>query len=171
MKWLLVLVSTIFSLISVAAADAGVPAQYTAIDAGQRQFSCLGRTIQLDDFLLPSQVIAANGPVLASAMRITSEPPIALSTSKSRLVSNSGASAKWEWSGDGPDFRASAAMTADCDGFCWYEIRLEPKHPARLSSLRLEIPRIAPTARYLHTANFTWSNVSGGLPEIGGKWS
>ena len=62
-------------------------------------------------------------------------------------------------------------MTGECDGFCWYDVQLSPKRPVKLSLLRLEIPRLAPTARYLHAANFTWTYLSTGLPEYGGQWS
>ena len=86
-------------------------------------------------------------------------------------MANNADSANWEWSGDSPDFHLTSKLTADCDGLCWYEIRLEPKHPVKLRSLGLEIPRDAATAKYLHSANYSWSNVSQGLPEMGGKWS
>ncbi|HZM03904.1 MAG TPA: glycoside hydrolase domain-containing protein, partial [Candidatus Saccharimonadales bacterium] len=55
-------------------------------------------------------------------------------------------------------------------GFCWYELHILPTHPVKLRSLRLEIPRVANTARYLHTSSYNWSNLSGGLPELGGHW-
>jgi len=163
--------AAICSLVLVVVARAGVPRPYTAVEAGDHQFACLGRTTTLGDFLLPSQIVAADKPILASPIHIFCEPSLAFSNGKSELLSNSGESAKWRWSGESADFRASSTMTADCDGFCWYEIRLEPKHAMKLTSLGLEIGRIAATARYLHTANYTWSNVSGGLPELGGKWS
>ena len=62
-------------------------------------------------------------------------------------------------------------MTGECDGFCWYDLELRPKQPVKLSLLRLEIPRRAATASYLHAANFTWTYLSQGLPEYGGQWS
>ena len=62
-------------------------------------------------------------------------------------------------------------MTGECDGFCWYEIELAPKQPLKLNAIRLEVPRNAATARYLHTANFSWTHFSQGLPEAGGKWT
>jgi len=121
--------------------------------------------------LLPTQIIVGGDPVLAAAVRVIGEPAISFSEGKTQLISKSGDIARWQWTCQGPRFDATVTMTADCDGFCWYEIRLEPKGPTKLSLLALEIPRIAKTARYLHTANYTWSNVSGGLAELGGKWS
>jgi hypothetical protein len=40
-----------------------------------------------------------------------------------------------------------------------------------MSLLRLEMPRRAATARYLHAACFTWTYLSTGLAEYGGQWS
>src|SRR5947209_3923614 len=163
-----VLCSFPFALLAWAAP----PPLFTAVEVTAERFSCLGRETELGDFLLPKHVTAAGEPVLASPARLVSEPNLLGGLHGGATVrSNDGDSASLEWSAESADLRASSRMTADCDGFCWYEIRLEPRHPIKLQSLRLEIPRVASTARYLHTAAFSWSNVSGGLPEMGGKWA
>lgn len=47
-----------------------------------------------------------------------------------------------------------------------------PLRPVELRSLRLEIPRRADTARYLHATRFTWGEqVSRELTQIGGEWT
>src|SRR4029077_6351582 len=121
---------------------------------------------------LPAQITAADKPILAAPVRVFSEAAAFTAvTGQARLAANNADSANWEWSGDSPDVHLTSTLKADCDGLCWYEIRLEPKHPVKLRSLGLEIPRVAATARYLHSANYSWSNVSQGLPEMGGKWS
>ena len=68
-------------------------------------------------------------------------------------------------------------MSGECDGFCWYEITLTPKHPVVLDTLKLQIPRRSKTALYLHAANYGWGGQNGavqtseGLAELGGKWT
>jgi len=102
---------------------------------------------------------------------VTEPPVLDGATGKSWVTQTRGDTAVWEWAGESQAFRIAARMTGDCDGFCWYDLELSPKQPVKLSLLRLEIPRRAGTARYLHTANFNWTHVSQGLPEFGGRWS
>ena len=154
------------------AAAGEVPRPYTAVEASDRGFRCLGRRVELGDLLLPTRVTAGGEPVLAGAVRLVAEPDVLAGMSGSgRVVERAPDRARWEWVGESAGFRVVGGMTAECDGFCWYEIRLEPKRPVALRRLALEIPRVGGTARYLHTANYSWSNVSGGLPEMGGKWA
>jgi hypothetical protein len=147
------------------------PNPFTPVKATIHRFACLGREIQLGGLLLPSQVIAAGRPVLSGPVGLVSEPDV-LSTAKgrARVVAADGAAARWEWNGESAELGIAVSLRGECDGFCWYEITLTPRHPVHLRSLRLEIPRTKGSARYLHTAKFDWSNVSGGLPELGGKW-
>ena len=105
-------------------------------------------------------------------MRLVTEPDVlAGAKGKSKLVARTADKASWEWSGESAAFRIAVRMTGDCDGFCWYDLELTPKQPVKLSVLRLDIPRRAGTARYLHTANFSWTHLSQGLPEYGGQWT
>ncbi|MEP6663157.1 MAG: glycoside hydrolase domain-containing protein [Verrucomicrobiota bacterium] len=148
------------------------PKPYTPVKASAKEFRCLGRKTELGNFLLPAQIIAADQPLLAEPIRLVSEPDIfSALKGKAKVMERNGDSARWEWNGESADFSITSTMTADCDGFCWYEIRLSPKHPTKLRSLALEIPRAKKTARYFHSANFSWENVSQGFPELGGKWS
>ena len=148
------------------------PKPFTPVQATTREFGCLGRKTELGNFLLPAQITAADQPLLAEPIRIVSDPDIfPAMKGKAKVVERGGDSARWQWDGESVDFSLSTQMTADCDGFCWYEIQLTPRHPMKLRSLGLEIPRSKKTARYFHSADFTWSNVSQGLPELGGKWS
>lgn len=144
---------------------------YTVIEATADMFRCLGREIKLGSMLLPEQVVSASQPLLAGGVCILAEPA-ALEMLKGRatLLENNGDRARWEWKGESTGMQVHAQLAADCDGFCWYEITLAPKQPLKLGSLRLEIPRLVATARYLHTANFTWGRVSRGLMELGGRW-
>ena len=149
-----------------------IPKPYTPVKASTTQFRCAGRTTRLGKFLLPEQITAASQPLLARAIRIAAEPDVLGSLQgKARVIENAGDSAKWEWSGESPSLSVRARMSGECDGFCWYEIELAPKAPLKLQGLRLEIPRVAATARYLHTANFSWNHFSQGLVEAGGNWS
>ena len=147
------------------------PKPFTPIKATPKEFRCLGRVMELGDLLLPAQITAAGQPLLAAPIRIFSEPNILSAvTGKAKVIERNDESARWEWKGESADFSLTSTMRADCDGFCWYEIQIAPKHPLKLRSLGLEIPRRSKTARYLHTANYTWSNTSGGLAELGGTW-
>lgn len=158
--------------ISLSSAFAAVPAPYTKVKASAAEFRCLGRASALGDMLLPKQLTAANKPMLASPMRIVTSPASAMDklTGNGKVTGNDGDSAQWQWTGESSAFRVDAHMTGDCDGFCWYEITLTPKQPIKLSSLRLEMPRTAGTARYIHAAPFDWSGTARGLAEIGGTW-
>jgi hypothetical protein len=131
--------------------------------------------VELGPMLLPAHVVAKDAEVLAAPISLVAEPPNALTVAPrsiaSRLVRHDAASASWEWRGRSADFEIISKMTAECDGCCWYEIELKPRGTTVLRSLRLEIPRTKASARYLHTSKYDWSNVSQGLPELGGHWT
>jgi hypothetical protein len=148
------------------------PAPYTSVKATRSQFLCLGRKTELGALLLPKQIYAAGQPLLAAPVRIITEPDVLAGLKgKSKVTATTADKATWEWSGESAAFRIAVRMTGECDGFCWYDLELSPKQPVKLSLLRLEIPRLARTARYLHAANFTWTQLSQGLAEYGGSWS
>ena len=148
------------------------PAPYTPVKASSSQFSCLGRKTELGALLLPEEIDAAGQPLLAAPVRLVTEPDVlAGAKGKSKVTDRAADKATWEWSGKSAAFRIAARMTGECDGFCWYDLELSPKQPVKISLLRLEIPRRASTARYLHAACFNWTYLSTGLPEYGGHWS
>ena len=152
---------------------ASVPQPYTPVKASPRGFRCLGRFTRLGPMLLPTQITAAGNHLLTAPVRLVTEPAALFGdlTGKVKVLGNDGNQARWEWAGQSSALAIRARMSGDCDGFCWYEITLTPKQPVKMASLRLEIPRRAETASYLHTANFTWGQqVSRGLSELGGKW-
>ena len=159
----------ILVVLMASSALASVPAPYTPIKASDSEFRCLGRVTKLGPMLLPTQITSAGKPILSSPIRLSGLEGV---TGTGRLIGSSGDSASWEWHGESDAFEVDVLMTGDCDGFCWYDIALTPKQPVKLDSLRLEIPRIEQTARYIHAANFTWGGqISSGLPEYGAKWN
>ncbi|MDB6056880.1 MAG: hypothetical protein JWO95_724 [Verrucomicrobiales bacterium] len=147
-----------------------LPKGYSAIKASDHRFQTGDRVTELGGFLLPKEITANKNALLASPVRLKIETPsVVMVTSK--LLSKTKATATWTWNGDASELSASVQMTGECDGFCWYEVRVKPKQPVKVRSIALEIPRTTSTARFLHTANYSWSNPSSGLPEIGGKWN
>lgn len=148
-----------------------VPKPYTPVRSTATEFSCLGRTARLGEMLLPRQIVSAGKPLLTGPVQLVCKPDLLSGVvGKASLVGNTGDSAIWEWTGESSELSVRGAMTGECDGLMWYEIVLTPKHPMKLSSLRLEIPRLADTARYLHRADFAWPGLSKGLRESGGNW-
>ncbi len=159
----------LFATLLVSAAE--LPKPFTPVTASKTEFRCLGRKTELGEFLLPVQIFAQKTALLAGPIRVVSTPNIFASLKiNSRGVTRSSDSAKWEYNAENSDVSVLTTMKGDCDGFCWYEIEITPRRPIMIKSLALEIPRVAQTARYLHTASYNWSNLSQGLPELGGKW-
>lgn len=161
------ILSALMTIVLSLATLASVPKPYTPIETSADHFDCLLRSTDLGPLLLPKQISAAGKPLLVEPISLAG---LGDTQGFAKLLSNDGNCAKWRWTGKAGGFDVQSDLTADCDGFCWYEIRLTPRHAATLPSLSLEIPRIAATARYLHTSSYNWSNVSGGLPELGGSW-
>lgn len=159
-------------ILCVYAANAAVPRPYMPVKASDKEIRCIGRVTKLGDMLLPVQIFTADKKVLAQPMAIIAEPN-ALDGLKGagRVIENNGDVARLEWTGESKAFHIKSSMSASCDGFCWYEISLTPKQSTKLTSIRLEIPRIADTARYVHTSRYTWGTLSQGLKEYGGKWN
>lgn len=148
------------------------PKPFTPVVAADNQFNCLDRSTALGAFLLPNQVTSAEKSLLAGPVRLVAEPDVIGGlVAQPRVTTRNPDSAIWTWAADSTDLHASASMKGDCDGFCWYEIRLEPRRPIEVRSLALELPLTAATSKYLLTASYTWSNTSRGLAELGGKWS
>ncbi|HOX55393.1 MAG TPA: DUF6067 family protein [Candidatus Paceibacterota bacterium] len=172
MRFHTVLLPTLLCGYPLLAASPDLPAPYTPVKASSSQFRCLGRETDLGKLLLPRQIVAAGQPLLAAPVRVVTEPDVLAGLKgKGRVITNTADKATWEWTGESAACRITARMTGECDGLCWYEFELCPKQPVKLSLLRLEIPRRAATAKYLHAANFTWTYLSSGLPELGGQWS
>jgi hypothetical protein len=147
-----------------------LPKGYSAIKASARRLQTGERISELGKFALPTQITASKQSLLASPIQLNievgSDPAGTL-----KLVSKTKGAATWDWTNDSPDLAFEAHMTAECDGFCWYDVQLTPKQSVKIRSITLEIPRTKSTARYLHTSNYSWSNPSGGLAEMGAKWS
>ncbi|HVU99921.1 MAG TPA: glycoside hydrolase domain-containing protein [Verrucomicrobiae bacterium] len=147
-----------------------LPKGYTAIKASARGLRTGERAAELGEFALPETFVANREALLAAPIRLEVDCGSTMQGTV-KLISKNKESATWVWTGGSASLSARARMTADCDGFCWYEIRLAPNQPVKVRSITLQIPRTSSTARYVHPANFSWSNRSGGLPEMGGKWS
>lgn len=165
------------SILLIALSSAGwtaVPKPYKPVKATSKSFACLGRETGLGDMLLPQQITAAGKSLLSAPIRITADPAAPMSGLKGqgKITTGGADSTTWEWTGESQGFEISVRMTGDCDGFSWYDLTLTPRKPIELKSLRLEIPRKAESARYIHAANFQWGGqISSGLPEYGGKWN
>src|SRR5438445_329031 len=101
---------------------AELPKPFTPIKATAKEFRCLNRKIDLGNFLLPMQIIAADKPLLSAPIQIISEPDV-FSTAKGRvkILEKNSQRARWEWNGESVEFLIDAKMSGDCDGFCWYE--------------------------------------------------
>ncbi len=147
-----------------------LPKGYTAIKASAHRLQTGERVTELGEFVLPTQITAKQNALLVSPIRLKIECESEVKGT-SKLVSKTKQTATWTWNGDSSDISTDVKMTGECDGFCWYEIRVTPKHPVKVRSIALEVPRTTNTARFLHTANYSWSNPSGGFPEMGGKWN
>lgn len=160
-------------LLQVSHSFAGEPiAPYKAVTATRDTFACLGSKVELGPMLLPAHVTAGQHDVLAAPVQLFGEPDVLANVHGSAGLPNvAGDTAEWEWKGESGAFRIESHLTAEQDGLCWYEISLTPKSSVAIHSLRLLVPHIASTARYLHTANYTWGTFSQGLQEAGGNWS
>lgn len=163
---------SILLILACAAGASSIPEPYTPVKATPSAFRCLGRTMKTGPLLLPEQMVASAQPLLDRPVRLVAEPDLLAGVKgRSRVLDHSADKAAWEWSGETSALRLTVRMSGECDGFCWYDIELAPKQPLKMRSLCLEIPRRAATAKYLHTASFTWTHFSQGLAEAGGNWS
>ena len=158
------------ALVAISAVAEPLPNGYSSIQATAHGLHAAESLYGFGDFALPQTIVAKHQQLLAAPIELKIETHSHFSA-KPKLGAEDKVSAQWTWSADSEDLSATANMTAECDGFCWYQIRVTPKHPIKVRSIRLDIPRTKETSRYLHTANYSWSNPSGGLAEMGGKWN
>ena len=128
--------------------------------------------MELGDFLLPKQITRRSGRYSPGPVRLVAEPGIFDNVKAApKLVKNDGVSAEWVCTGESEDCAVGVKLVADCDGFCWYELTLTPKRAPEAQLVTTGDSANEGHARYLHTAEYDWSNVSGGLAEMGGNWS
>ncbi|MGZ4962015.1 MAG: glycoside hydrolase domain-containing protein [Limisphaerales bacterium] len=160
----------LFVLAATVAAAESLPKGYSAIKVSAQRLQAAESVYELGNFALPQKIAAKGEHLLVAPIELHIDSDSHL-IAKPKLASKGKSSAKWTWTASSADLSATANMTGECDGFCWYEIRVTPQHPVKVSSIWLDIPRTKETARYLHTSNYSWSNPSGGLAEMGGKWN
>src|SRR4051812_38715868 len=80
------------------------PRPFTPVKATTHSFACLGRQTDLENLLLPRQIVAAQQPLLAAPIRLVSEPDILASVKGSaRISSKNSETARWEWNGESAD--------------------------------------------------------------------
>ena len=94
-------------LITSATVDAvDVPKPFTPVSATAKGFQCLGRKTEFGNFLLPTQIRAADEPLLAAPIRLVAEPDLLTSAKgRAKLVEKKDGSARWEWNGESADFQ------------------------------------------------------------------
>src|SRR3954467_14185245 len=131
-------VLTLLAITPVIVSVAKPPLPYTPVKASLLEFHSLNRTTRLGPMLLPMSVVAAGREILAAPIELLAEPADAfrlLPHTESRAVTDKSAgSADWKYNAESADFYIRTSMKGDYDGFCWYEIQLEPKHPVTLKS-------------------------------------
>src|SRR4051812_2098729 len=87
-----------FMVVSASLFAGEPPKPYTPVKATTKEFGCLGRKTDLGSFLLPTQIMAADKPLLAAPIRMFSEPDIFVGMKgKAKVVERSGDSARWKW--------------------------------------------------------------------------
>ena len=117
---------------------------WTPLVTGEKQVSAWGRTMSWSSSLLPDSIVSSGEELLAApaVLRAGIGAEIHTFRLKSfRFLSQNQARAVAEAAGDICDVEAVARITADFDGFLWFELSL--KNPARnvtFSWLRAEFP-------------------------------
>ena len=108
--------------------------------------------------------------MLAAPVRLVAEPDVLAGVKgKSKVTERTADKATWEWSGESAAFRIAVRMTGECDGFCWYDLELSPKQPVKMSSASAGNPAPGPHRPLPARGQYTWTQLSQGLPEYGGQ--
>ena len=128
---------------------------WTPITTADRQISTWGRTMTWGSSVFPDSISSAGEELLAAPMRLSAA--IGAETQTMRLKSfrftkQTGARVEAEAVGDICDLEAITKITADFDGFVWFEIKLkDPKRAVVLDSLKIEAPMRASQTRLFQT--------------------
>lgn len=128
---------------------------WTPVTTGERQISVWGRTMTWETSIFPDSIISSGEQLLASPMTLAAGIGAETHTSRLksfRILSHTPARAVAEAVGDICDVEATARITADFDGFLWFEIRItNPKRNVTFSWLRAQVPLRASQMRLYQT--------------------
>ncbi len=117
---------------------------WTPMETGERQVTVWGRTMTWGSSIFPDSIVSSGEELLAAPMQLTAS--VGGETQKVRLksfrfLSRTPARCIAEAIGDLCDVEVVTRITADFDGFVWFEISV--KNPARnvlFNTLRVEAP-------------------------------
>jgi len=146
-----------------------VPAPFTPLEitktAQGGQIACLGREVTIGALGLPVAVRskfapevthllpAASKEILAApmALKIVSADGalITLSSDAPVFTYRAAGAVEWKTAGQGGDFSVACLGRMECDGFVGYEVTVTAQKAAELKDIRLEIPYVKRTARYM----------------------
>lgn len=162
---------TLCILVSAFACSRGIAAVPTAMKVSTHEIIFPGKQTLLGQMLLPDEIILDSRQLLAAPIRLQAEPLSVFDkmAGHARIIRMAKDSAQLEWVGQSSGFEIRSLMTADSDGFCWYEISLTPKRPTEISSLRITIPRHSESASIVSSRGST--SASFDLGKRGGTWN
>ncbi|MEJ5297820.1 MAG: glycoside hydrolase domain-containing protein, partial [Armatimonadota bacterium] len=128
---------------------------WTPVTTGERQIGVWGRTMTWDSSIFPDSITSSGEQLLASPTTLAAGIGAETHTFRLknfRILSHTPARAVAEAVGDICDVEAIARITADFDGFLWFEIRISnPKRNVTFSWLRAQVPLRASQMRLYQT--------------------
>jgi hypothetical protein len=154
---------------STLAVDDDVVAPFTPLVVKGRTFSCLGRTVVLDETGFPRLIQSRFSPentrlvekgrdLLAGPMKFVVEDasgaPLTWKETGLSITSQKPGAVSWAFLDISGPLRLGGRARMEMDGFCEFEVKLSASEAVEVKDVRLEVPFVKEAARYMMGLGF-----------------
>ncbi len=125
---------------------------YFPMKAEGRKISCLGRSVLLNDFGLPSEITSWNNQVLSLPIRFvveTENHPVVFSAGKFVFRENKNGLVSWESNTENDTLKIACRGEMEFDGRLSYSFEVTSKADLLVQDIRLELPMKKEFATYM----------------------
>ena len=131
----------------------GVLPPWTPMRTSGKTVEMLGKRLEFTDLALPSAVRSAEAQLLASPMRVvvaSGGKEVRWLSRRLRTVERAEDHVKLESVWDSGALRMIVTCNIEYDGFCWVEVKLDPRRAQTVDRVALDIPLRPQVARYAY---------------------
>ena len=128
-----------------------IPKPFTPLRYEEGCISVWGRTISLGNNFLPSQIISQNQELLFAPMELSLEidgVDVSFNDFSKEIIEESKERLALRYRHDNSSFALKVELTAEYDGYLWYDLGIEPKVPITITKAVLRIPLFAEQATF-----------------------
>ena len=127
-------------------------APYSDLVVNNRRVSCLGRSVDLDDYGMPMQITSWENQILSSPVRFvieTENEPVKLHSKAFRITEQKSGIVKWISEAEDSLFKLTCLGEIEFDGRLSYQCTVQSKQTVHVQDIRLEFPMKQEFGKYM----------------------